>query len=174
MSWCRLVPFRAATSMGDRAMTPHPTLWIALADGEHARLVARAADNALHTAVRIDSAAAHRQTSDLVSDRAGRSHESAAPMRHPVTPRSDPHTRAQHGFAREVAAAVNAAARENRFAALVLVAPPDVLHELEAALDADARARVVGTLMKDLAKVPDHALQPHLAEWVHPIHPAPR
>ena len=64
---------------------------------------------------------------------------------------------------------VNTAADAGRFAELVLVAPPDVMHILRDRLDQAARTRLVGTLMKDLVGVPDHELQPHLAQWVHPI-----
>lgn len=150
-------------------MPRQPELWIAIADGEHARLVARAADNALHTQTRLDSAAAHKQTSDLVSDRAGRSFESASPTRHAVTPRSDPHARAQLAFGHQVGEAVNAAAAAGRFDQIVLVAPADILHAIQERLDTAVRPRVLGTLMKDLVKTPDHELQPHLAQWVHPI-----
>jgi len=150
---------------GSDAMPAHPTLWIAIADGEHARLVTRAADNALHTQSSLVSPAAHQQTSDLVSDRAGRSFESASPTRHAITPRTDPHEKAQLAFAHQVAAAINAGS----FDQLVLVAQPDILHAIQNHLDKPTRARVTGTLMKNLVKVPDHELQPHLAQWVHPI-----
>ncbi len=150
-------------------MTTQPNLWIAIADGEHARLVARAADNALHTQSSLDSTTAHQQTSDLVSDRAGRAHESTSTRRSAMSPRTDPHDKAQGIFAHQVAEMVNAAAKAGSFDELVLVAQPDVLHVIQDRLDTTASARVVGTLMKDLVKVPDHNLQPHLAQWVHPI-----
>lgn len=150
-------------------MTRQPTLWIAIADGEHARLVGRAADNALHTQSSLDSTTAHQQTSDLVSDRAGRAFESASTMRSALSPRTDPHDKARGVFARQVAEMINAAALAGSFDQLVLVAQPEMLHILQDRLDATTSARVVGTLMKDLVKVPDHKLQPHLAAWVLPI-----
>lgn len=145
------------------------TLLIAIADGEHARLITRADDNALHTHTRIDSRDAHKQTSDLVTDHAGRVHESASPTRHGITPKHDPHEQARFAFARHVATQVNAADAENRFDQLVLVAPADILHAIQAELADSTRARVVSTLAKDLVKVPDHELQSHLAQWVHPV-----
>lgn len=148
--------------MPDRA-----DLWIVIADGEHARIVAPADDRALHTVASLDSATAASKASDLVSDRPGRTFESAGPMRHGYEPKSDPKDLARHDFARLVAEEVNAA--EGRFERLVLVAPPDILNLLKDRLANPIAARLAGTLAKDLVNVPDHALQPHLAEWVGPV-----
>ena len=47
-----------------------------------------------------------------------------------------------------------------------------VLSELTDALDLPTKAKLLGTLAKDLVKVPDHDLWPHLKEWVRPVHRA--
>ncbi len=71
-------------------------------------------------------------------------------------------------FARLVGEQINAAAARDEFDELLLVAPPRALQELQDALDAVARAKLVGTLEKDLVKTPDHELWPHVREWVSP------
>jgi protein required for attachment to host cells len=150
-------------------MILHRKLCIVAADGEHARFITPAADNALHTTERLDSAAAGQRTSDLVSDRLGRSFESASPTRHAITPRHDPHELEKEKFGREVAARINALGAAGAFDALALVAPPPILGLIQDALSSETRAKLVGTLAKDLATVPDHELQPHLQHWVGPL-----
>jgi protein required for attachment to host cells len=49
---------------------------------------------------------------------------------------------------------------------VVLVAPAHTLNEIRNELDATTAAKLIGSLQKDLIKVPDHELAPHLHEWV--------
>lgn len=148
-------------------MAQHQRLCIVVADGGHARFVHPAADNALHTTEALDSTSLHKRTHDLVSDRPGRTAESATTARHAVSSRTDPHEREKVRFAEAVVDVINTS---GTFDALVLVAPADTLAVLEAGLDTTTRAKLRGTLAKDLAKVPDDALWPHVQEWVRPVH----
>jgi protein required for attachment to host cells len=147
-------------------------LCILIADGEHARFVGRDADNGLHTISSFDSATAHLASRDLGSDRPGRAHESATASRHAVAPRHDPHDLEKAKFALFVARQVDEVAASGAFDALLLVAPARALGEIDEALDRRSATMVVGRLAKDLVKVPDHELGPHLAEWVPPLHRA--
>ncbi|MBN8927099.1 MAG: host attachment protein [Rhodospirillales bacterium] len=150
-------------------MLAHRSLCIVVLDGGRARFVRPAADRALHTEERLESPTLHARTAELVGDHAGRSFESASPVRHAIEPRSEPHMAEKTRFAAAVAAKLDAAAREGAFDALVLVAPAPILADLQDALGVEATRCVVGTLPKDLVKVPDDALQPHLSEWVRPV-----
>ena len=141
-----------------------------VADGGHARLVWPAEDNALRTREVLKSDNVHKLTHDLVSDRPGRAFESGSTARHAYSPRHDPHDMEKQHFAHAVASRVNQDAAD--YDELVLVAPPHVLHDIEGALDIGARAKVAGTLQKDLTKVPDHELWPHLKQWVRPVNRA--
>lgn len=147
-------------------MTPKPRICILIADGEHARLLRPDQDNVLHLAGSVDSATAHRMTHELVADRPGRVFESARPGSHGLAPRHDRHQLEKESFARFVARQLCQAASDDAFDRLVLVAPQHVLLDIEAALDDPTAARVVGRLAKDLVKVPNHALSPHLHEWI--------
>jgi protein required for attachment to host cells len=150
-------------------MPQHHTLCFVIADGGHARFVRPASDNALHTFEAVDSVTLHKRDHDLVSDRPGRSFESAAVARHAYTPRTDPHEMAKDQFTREVARMVNANSAADEFHELILVAPSHVLSELTDALDAATKAKLLGSLAKDLVNTPDHELWPHLKEWVRPV-----
>jgi protein required for attachment to host cells len=152
----------------EATMVPHHALCFVIADGGHARLVRAGGDNARHTVEALDATTLHQKTHDLVSDRAGRSYESANPARHAMTPRHDPHEMAKHRFAQAVAAKLNTESAAAAFQALVLVAPDHILADLRNTLDQPTAAKVVGTLAKDLTNVPDHDLHSHLKDWVGP------
>jgi protein required for attachment to host cells len=142
------------------------TTWLIVADGEHARAVTpTVAQGQFGTVLSFDSVTAHMASRDLGTERLGRVHESASTTRHSIVPRQDPHTAAKHDFMREVASQV--AFHVDKFDRLVLVAPDHALHDLRDALGESPRAKIVGTLAKDLTKVPDHDLMPHLSEWWH-------
>jgi protein required for attachment to host cells len=79
---------------------------------------------------------------------------------------------AKDRFSHLVAKLVNEVSTEDVFNELVVVAPSHVLSELTDALDVPTRAKLLGTLAKDLVKVPDRELWPHLKEWVRPVHRA--
>ena len=152
-----------------KPMAKHGNQYIVIADGGHARFVRPQADNGLRTEEALDSAALHKQTRDLVSDRAGRAFDSSSPARHALAARSDARTLEKGRFARLVGEKICTAAAGGGFDELVLVAPSRILIELEATLDAGTRARLVGRLAKDLVGVPDHELRPHLRHWVGPL-----
>ncbi|MGO9675525.1 MAG: host attachment protein [Methylocella sp.] len=151
-------------------MVKHLKLWIVVADGEHARIVAPREDGVLQTHDRIDSQSAHLRSSDLGADQPGRVHESAAVARHGAEPRTDPHEAAKERFARDLGAWLLQSSRQDAFDELVLVAPSHILADLRESLDKPASDKLRGALAKDLTKVPDDELQPHLSEWVHPPH----
>jgi protein required for attachment to host cells len=149
-------------------MVKHIKLWIVVADGEHARVVTPREDGALQTQERIDSKNAHLRSSDLGADQPGRVHESASATRHAAEPRTDPHDAAKERFARDLGAWLLQSSRRGAFDELVLVAPNHILTDLRESLDAPASDKLRGVLAKDLTKVPDHELQPHLSEWAPP------
>ena len=153
-------------------MVKHHNLRFVILDGGHARFVKPASDNALHTEEALDSTHAHSRTSDLVSDRHGRSFESGSATRHAYTPRHDPHDLDRLRFAQFIGEKLVTESAAGAFNELVVVAPSDILAAVTNALDHDTTAKIIGSLAKDLVKVPDHELWPHLKEWVRPVHRA--
>lgn len=126
-----------------------------IADGRHARWVARDYETGALRTVRelhAHDRAAHAYSGGVVESATGHRHGGREPH--------EPARRQADAFAAEVAAAIGEVAER-----LVLVAPPRVLNAIEAELAAAARARLAGTLPKDLTKVPDH----ELGRWLAPL-----
>lgn len=144
---------------------------IVIADGEHARFLHIGSRFALHTDRVLDSIAAHRQASDLGTDRPGATFHSYSTAHHSLAPHNDPQMLEKAKFARFVAEELNAAAMRDEFQELVLVAPPHVLDAVRGDLRGPAATRIVGTLAKDLVKTPDSELLPHLRQWVRRARP---
>jgi len=137
--------------------------WVVVADGEHARiLVPTEGGSGWVTERSLDSATAHRRTADLVSDAPGRAFERAGPARHAVEPRSDPHRLAEQRFADVAAEIIDEAAEAGAFDRLVLIAPGRTLAELREQISVAARERLIGCLAKDLVKLSDSEIAPHL------------
>lgn len=107
-------------------------LWIVLADGEHARVLTAGKADGEYTTL------------------------------HAFEPARDPHFSAKSGFLHWVADWVDAAAGRDAFDRLAIAAPARALSDLCEALGPSARSRLVGVLAKDLIKVPDHEIPPHL------------
>ncbi|VTZ26318.1 conserved hypothetical protein [Methylocella tundrae] len=149
-------------------MVKHIKLWIVVADGEHARIIAPREDGVLETHDRINSQSAHLRSKDLGSDRPGRVHESATTAHHSAEPRTDPHEAAKERFGRNLGHWLTEQSRQGAFDELLLVAPSHILTDLREELDRPAAEKLRGVLAKDLTKTPDDELQPHLSEWVRP------
>ena len=144
-------------------------LLIVLADGEHARFVRAAKDHALHSIRTLDSDAAHLRSSDLRSDHPGASMHTGSTAHHAIAPRHDPHEQEKTLFGHVVGRELNELAQGDEFDSLLIVAPAHALEAISNALDTTAQGKVVGALAKDLVKVPDDELWPHLKEWVPPV-----
>ncbi len=153
-------------------MVQHRIVCFVIADGGQARFVFPSEDNALHTRKADESPHLHDRSSDLGTDKPGRSFESGSVTRHAIAPKNDPHEMEKQKFARSVATQVCDLSAASGFDALVLVAPSHVLSEIRDHLDTTTTAKLIGTLIKDLTKVPDSELYPHLKEWVRPTHRA--
>lgn len=149
-------------------MSHQHTLCVVVADGGRARLIRQSEDHRLHTFEIAESAVIHAKSSDMMSEGPGRSFESANPTRHAIEPRTNPHEEAKHGFAELVGAKLCNDSALKQFDRVLLVAPAPILADIQNALDDAVASKVVGTVAKDLTKVPDHELQPHLADWVRP------
>ena len=84
-------------------------------------------------------------THELGSDAPSRVHQSVGTARSSVE-QTDWHEIAEERFAATVATKLNAAALENRFEKLILVAPPHSLAALRKNLDAKATQRIVAEI----------------------------
>lgn len=120
-------------------------LLFVLADAEHARFVRPAEeDNTLHSSSRV-----------LPEE----GHAGAA---------AHPHNQHPEKFAAWVATELNQ--HQASFDELVLVSPSRVMTVIEQHLDQHVRAKIAGTLDKDLTKIATNDLWSHLKHWVRPVH----
>ncbi|MCZ8146650.1 MAG: host attachment protein [Roseomonas sp.] len=140
---------------------PQATEWALIADAGHARIFARRLPAGPWR--EVPEAAVENPTPPsraLGTERPGRVHESASTTRHAIEPRTDPHRAARRAFARRLAEWLDDEA--DRFAALLLVAPPAFLGELRAELGPVAGRKLAGSLDRDLIKLPVAKIVEHL------------
>jgi protein required for attachment to host cells len=140
-------------------MRRHKDILVVLLDGEHARFVRPDEEgNVLHTERRFGPDQLRRHSDEVQTDR-------------PIDPHHDhPHERAKARFAAFIAAEINALGAEG-FEGLVIAAPAHILNYVQEELRADIRAKLLGTVAKDLTKTPDDELWPHLKDYVPPPTP---
>ena len=153
----------------EESALPHRTsldrLWIVVADGGVARVLAVSEDRTKLEVLReAHSAGAHMKTHDLVSDRQGRSFESASPMRHGIASRHDPHVEQERHFIHNLAEMLNQDDQAHRFDQLILIVTPVQKKQLHDGLKPATAKKVVETIAKDLTKESPHDLWERLAE----------
>ena len=120
---------------------PLDRLWIVVADGGRVRVLGVSGDRRGPTVLReMTSVDVRRRNQDLVSDRPGRSFESASVTRHAIMPRHDAHELARGRFIGQVAQMLIEDNRARQFDELIQIVAPDLSSVLRDALDeTDAR-----------------------------------
>ncbi len=127
--------------------------WILIADGSRAHVVLNEGiGKGVTPVIHRDQETARTPTRELGSDKPGRGFESTDGSRHAIEPRVDWHRFEKHQFAEKMARILNKAAGR-RFDRLVLVAPPETLGVLRAALSPRTRDMVIAEVGKDLTSV---------------------
>lgn len=143
------------------------TTWIIIADGAHARIARhQGPGSGIVAALDHEFAAPHAPTRDFVSDRPGSYPDRGALGTHRFAPRTDRHEHEKALFATDIGAVLNKAAEDRAFDRLILVASPEALGHLRAALNDHARALVTAEIAKDLTHVPMHGLAEHLRDVI--------
>lgn len=149
----------------DPASVPLERRWIVVADGGSARFLAVSPDHTSLVAQReVTSTDIHRKTHDLVTDRLGRSFESASPTRHGIAPKHDPHEMAKEHFVQALAEMLNQDNQAGHFDELIIAINGSQAATLRHALDAATSARIVEILNKDLTKTPVNDIWDRLIE----------
>ncbi|MEZ5923677.1 MAG: host attachment protein [Hyphomicrobiaceae bacterium] len=139
--------------------------WILVADASRSKVYEhRGPGHGLEAVAGLAMATEHRKSSEIGSDKPGRSFESVGAVRHAVEPHSDPARIEEQRFAASLLERLNQEAAAKRFDRLVLVAPPTMLGDLRAALPSGIAPLVMATIDKDLTKIPDHKLAGHLSD----------
>lgn len=143
-----------------------PNYWILLADGHHARLLE--GSRPFDALTGVDGGlieptnGAHAHAHDIMSDRPGRSFNSADSRRSAMEPQTDPQRLEKTRFAQELAVILDAGATADRFERLIIAAPAGVLGDLRQSLGTAAKEKIVAEIDKDLVKTPSPDLGKHL------------
>lgn len=139
-----------------------PDTLVLVFDGARARFLKRDGKGRLTLVNEIESGLA-RKTSEIVSDRQGRTFGSAAGgVRSTYEPKHDPHKMEKHNFVHGLVKALDDSYDRNEFKQLIVVAPERSLGEFRA-LAADKLLRsIVSEVPKELIQVPIHELQDRL------------
>ncbi len=144
-------------------MKPKRT-WVLIADASRARILEQIGNDAsLHEVAGTRIEVHIPPARDIVSDKQGTTMISGGATRHAYTPHTDPHREAKRRFLTSLAARLDQSLAANAFDALVLVAPPQALGDLRAAMSEHLAGRVSREIAKDLTKVPVHDIPGHLA-----------
>lgn len=148
-------------------MRKKDTTWILVADAARARVFQfRNNGRSLEPAWQLEHAGSHLPSRDIGSDRPGRTFDSAGEGRHAKEPPTDPARYEKERFAREIAQKLDDDRKHHNFDALIIVAPPQFLGDLRAALPAQLEDYVRKEVNKDLSKLKPAEILKHLKDTV--------
>lgn len=143
-------------------MKKHIT-WVVVADGAHASIFqndgpGKGIKATKHTQLHGDN----RRSSEIASDAPGQVKSRTGISRRSMAEPTDPHRHAKHEFVEQVAEILSEEQRKGAFERLILVAPPQALGDLRAALSSEVAEMITGELNKDLTHLPMPEIADHL------------
>ena len=145
--------------------TETPETLVIVFDGARARFLRRDDKGRLTLESEIESGLA-RKTSEIVSDRQGRTFASAGGgVRSAYEPKHDPHKMEKHNFVHGLVKTLDDSYDRNEFKHLIVVAPERSLGEFRA-LAPDKLLRVAREVPKELTQLSVHELQGRLNEFM--------
>jgi protein required for attachment to host cells len=101
-------------------------------------------------------------TSELVSDRQGRTFDSKGSARHAKESRSPVRVQQAKKFAHQISANIEAQRKKNKFTKLFLIAAPEFLGMLRKALSRESGKLVTREIDKDLVLMKEDVIREHL------------
>ena len=110
----------------------------------------------------------HRNNTDTVSDKPGRSVSSVGQGRSAIEPKHDPHKMEKHNFVHALVAELDTAFDQGKFKRLVVVAPERSLGEFRKEASAKLMRTVWREVPKDLVHFSESDLQERLAPHFKP------
>jgi protein required for attachment to host cells len=149
------------------------TTWVLVADRARARLFSIDESRSFEEIEDFLNPAAQAKGHDIDRGRLPSTHDRMGENRHAIEPHTSAREKSAEFFARELDAALERGRAGHRYDELVLVAPPQFLGALNAALDQHVRASVVEELPKDLTGVDVLTLREHLPPRFHRPEPFP-
>lgn len=135
--------------------------WVLVADGARARILRglNFLGEKIDDEAEISFVAEHLRAADYWADKPGRSHASANSRRSAMEMTSDPVRQAEQDFATMLINELETYHEASAFDRLALIAAPQMLGDLRAALPASLKEMVVAEVVKDLTKMTAPDLQ---------------
>lgn len=133
--------------------------WIVVGDSSRCRIFSQEKRFGELTYVdELEHAASRLSDADLISDRPGRSFDSAGQGRHAMEPRTEPQTEQAVRFARRIATMLDRGRVENRFESVVLMLEPSFLGILREHLTKGLRPRVESEIAVNLSRASEKSI----------------
>lgn len=142
-----------------------PVTWFVVADAGRAEaLVKRRGESGYDSVRQWENPDAHYKAHEMGEDKPGRAFESTTSRRSAMEPRETPKEAAERDFARELAAALDAAVAGGEVQKIVLIAAPRLLGDMRPLLSRTLQAAIVAEHAKDYTKLPRAELFDRLDE----------
>lgn len=139
--------------------------WILIADGATAKVFEHTGPG---KGLRVVDGLMFEQqplrSSEIMSDRPGRSFSSVGSGRSAIEPPSDPVAVRERRFVENVADELERKLQQRAFERLIIVAAPTALGDLRPALSKGVRDTIVAELPKDLTNLPTPQLENHFSD----------
>jgi len=130
--------------------------WILVADASRARVLAQSGhEERLKAIGGFDLDHPIPKTSDVARDSLPRTFDSVGEGRHAISPKTDPRRAEKNSFAIELANRLHAEATKLSFDHLIIIAPPQMMGDLRAALSNAVRSRLSREMTLDLTHESD-------------------
>jgi protein required for attachment to host cells len=143
-----------------------PVTWFVVADAGRAEALVKRRGESGYDSVRMwENPLAHLKAHELGEDRPGRAFESSSARRSAMEPRETPKEAAEHDFARELAAALDAAVAGGEAQRIVLIAAPRLLGDLRPLLSRAVQGAIAAEHAKDYTRLPRAELFARLDEF---------
>lgn len=129
------------------------TTWVMVANSSTARFFEVEKDGSLKEFELVEHPESRMYARDLVSDRPGRSFESATVARHAIEPTTSPKEVEFNHFAKQLTEILNSAHQEGKFKRLYIVASPHFLGLLRPLIKSSTAQALTAEIDKDMTQL---------------------
>ncbi len=135
-----------------------------MADAAHVRFFRLDNGNKLISAADGELVDGIQPKREIANDRPGRTFDRSGCGRHAMEPHSNPKRVARSGLAHEIALVLDAEREKGAYDRLIVVAPPQFLGDLRAAMPKAVKELIAAEVNKDLSKLSPHQLSAQLSD----------
>jgi protein required for attachment to host cells len=138
--------------------------WVLVSDAARGRIFELSQDRDLVPAYKRELIGETQPSRDIASDRPGRTFDRSGGGRHAKEPHTDPKRHAKAELAHEIGRVLDSERKKGAYDRLIIVAPPQFLGDLRAAMSKPVQELIVAEVNKDLSKLAPHQLKEQLGD----------